>query len=246
MSIHELVALTGSPSPETSIDWMYGYANSPSMSIGIEHTGVIDRLREEPYEVLHAYSSHGDIGQLVLARTNGVATFYATCAVENGGYGGRTFHIPIMTGDPEFPVIELECGAWSSNADAMNRYIHDPNQHIMEVGSGNYALEIPLMQAAVQLWNEKYSQGMGGEAVLIAKVRNEGNLEWGIRWVEYSSPDYGHMMLKPKWKSNHEMVYRNKWDSWDAPDKGILSFERVMSDYADYTGDADMEDNYDA
>jgi hypothetical protein len=133
----------------------------------------------------------------------------------------------------------------------MNKYIHDPRKHIMEVKHGNYSLEIPLMHAAVQLWNEKYSQGMGGEAVLIASVsrkkRNEGDLEWGIRWVEFSSfGRFATMMLKPNWESNHTMVEGNQWGSWDAPEQGILSFERVMSDYAHYTGDADMEDNYDA
>ena len=207
-TLDNIVALMGGTNfGDISINWMHGYGNTADLKMPVtEH--AMDSLRAEPFVVVKEYDRRGDIGRLVLGRKHGLAKFHALCAVEDGGYGGRAFDLPIYTGDEEVPVITLRTGAWSSNAAAINECLPCPYDHVLEMNS--FALEVPVFNTAIKLWNEEH-QGMGGEAVLGYDHNRE---QWTIRWVEYGNVPM--LMLKPDWEGDSEPATLNRWNTYDS------------------------------
>ena len=215
-TLDNIVALMGGTNfGDIHIEWYHQYGNSADLKMPVtEH--AMDRLRAEPFTVVHEYEYDGDIGRLVVARKHGLAKFQALCSVERGGYGGHAFDMPIYTGDEEVPVITLRTGAWSSNAASINESLPCPYDHVLEVN--NHAMEVPLVNMAVRLWNEEH-QGMGGEAVLVYDLVRK---QWTLRWVEYGNVPM--LMLKPEWEWHNEPATLNRWNTYDS--------ENFMSYYA--------------
>ena len=147
---------------------------------------VSDQQKAELYNQPFSTLKQFDNGRLIYRSIeSGLCEFFATCSVERGGFGGRTFNFEMDDGST------LKCGAWSSNSGAINEYLHDHQimgiHTIVAPGLKTWglSLDVGVAQYALIHWAWDHLEE-GSRRPFIAEVPmfRDGTKNWCIVWYD--------------------------------------------------------------